>query len=228
VTDMQKLGDEVVRSLSKAAGENSLSAALIGAGILWMMTGAMRPALAPLSRMVSGVGSAGAVPLIAAKDAVVSGLGTAGEAVTAAASIAQNAVGDGGTSVAKTLSNAQQHTSRYSGEMYQSAGEMTGSLKESLSYLFEQQPLALAAVGLAIGAGIAASIPTSDIEIEFMGQASTDVASSLSALVSEQAGAVKDAVLNVADKQGLTPDKAKEAVQAGIEKVKSVIAPSTH
>lgn len=227
MTDIQKIGDDLVRSLSKAASENPLSAALIGAGALWMMAGATRPTLAPLANMAAGIGSAAIEPLTAVKNVTSDGAAAVGETARNVAVAAQHAIEDGSASIADASSDIRHNALNYAGEVYETAHKMSGSLKETLSQFFEEQPLALAAVGLAIGAGIAAAIPASNAEKEIMGETSGDISSSISSFVSERAKDIKDAVLNEASEQGLTPDKVSEAAQTVGQKAKSVLTPGT-
>ena len=228
MTDIQKIGDDLVRSLSKAASENPLSAALIGAGVLWMMAGATRPTLAPLANMAAGMGSAAIGPLTAVKNVTVDGATAVGEAARNVAGPTQQVIEDGSASIADVSSDIRHNASNYAGEVYETAHQMSGSLKATLSQLFKEQPLALAAVGLAIGAGIAAAIPASDTEKEIMGKTSGDVSSSVSSFVSQRAKDIKDAVMNEASEQGLTPDKISEAAQTVGQKAKSVLTPGTN
>ena len=83
---------------------------------------------------------------------------------------------------------------------------------------FEGQPLLLGVVGIAIGAGIAASIPTTEAENKVMGGASDFVREA----VSEKAAQVKemaDAAVHEAKAQGLTSAAAGEALRAIGDKV---------
>jgi hypothetical protein len=78
--------------------------------------------------------------------------------------------------------------------------------------VFERQPLLLGAVGIAIGAGIAASIPATEVENRVMGQASDFVRDA----VSEKTAEIKkmaDAGLHEARAQGLTPGAAGDALR---------------
>jgi hypothetical protein len=184
-----------------------------------MMAGATRPALTPLSRVAASIGSAAAVPLTAVKNAAVEGF--AGEAATSATGAVQQAISEGGSVLADVSNDLHQRTSAFANDARDSGGQIASGLKQTLSHLFEQQPLALAAVGLAIGAGIAAAIPTSDVEHEIMGESSEDLAS----FVSDRTKEVKDAVLNEAREQGLTPDAVSEAAQTIVEKAKLVVTP---
>lgn len=81
-----------------------------------------------------------------------------------------------------------------------------------------KQPLALGAIGLAIGAGIAAALPVSDMEQDYFGEASDAVRAKASEFVSEQGArvaSVADDVVGAATEearnQGLTVEDAKTA-----------------
>ena len=90
----------------------------------------------------------------------------------------------------------------------QKAGADWGrSAQRSLAELFNRQPLVLGAVGLAIGAGIAASWPTSEVERRFMGDASETLKEKAHELATDKAHQVKSAAeraLQEAEDQGLT------------------------
>jgi hypothetical protein len=95
------------------------------------------------------------------------------------------------------------------------------TVQQSIGELFERQPLLLGAVGIAIGAGIAASIPATEAENNVMGGASDFVRDA----VSEKAAQVKemaDAAVHEAKTQGLTPEAASEALRAIRDKVGGV------
>jgi hypothetical protein len=91
--------------------------------------------------------------------------------------------------------------------------------RQNLAELFRAQPLALGAIGLAIGAGIAAALPATEIEAEYLGEASDSFKEQAVDFASEQATraatVAEDVVTAVSDearKQGLTLDAAKSAV----------------
>src|SRR5205823_5215559 len=76
------------------------------------------------------------------------------------------------------------------------------------------QPLAIGAVGLAIGAAIAAAFPTTETEAEYLGETSDfvkDKASELAGEGSERATEVAEAVADEARQQGLTTEGLKAA-----------------
>ena len=106
------------------------------------------------------------------------------------------------------------------------ASELTGSNQNKLAEMFEKQPLLIGAVGLAVGAAIAASIPVSDAENRFMGETADSVKEQVQDLVTEktkQAEALATKGLAEAKAQGLTPAAAGEALRGVTEKVADVV-----
>jgi len=96
---------------------------------------------------------------------------------------------------------------------------MLDTARSNLTELFRAQPLALGAIGLAIGAGIAAALPSSEVESAHLGETSDTVKAKATAFASEQtdratkvAKDVMGAVTEEARKQGLTVEDAKSAV----------------
>ena len=88
--------------------------------------------------------------------------------------------------------------------------------RDGLSDLFRTQPLALGAIGLAIGAGIAAALPKTDVEDAYLGEASQTVKTQAAEIAGQQvekatalANDVVEAASAEARKQGLTPDGVK-------------------
>ncbi len=108
----------------------------------------------------------------------------------------------------------------------QHAGAEWGrSAQQSLAELFERQPLVLGAVGLAIGAGIAASLPTSEAETRLMGEASETLkekAYDLASDKAQQAKSMAERGLQEAEAQGLTPRAAGDALRGLTDKVVGV------
>jgi hypothetical protein len=134
---------------------------------------------------------------------------TAGQAADAIAS-AYDATTDIATRAANTVSNAATSAAH---TMQQTGTKWGNTVQHSIADLFERQPLLLGAVGVAIGAGIAASIPTTDVENKVMGDASDLVRDT----VSEQTAKVRkmaDAAVEEAKEQGFTPEAAGEALRA--------------
>ena len=56
-----------------------------------------------------------------------------------------------------------------------SGADIIDTVRSNLSDLFRAQPLALGAIGIAIGAGIAAALPATEIEADYLGETSDTV-----------------------------------------------------
>jgi len=118
---------------------------------------------------------------------------------------------------------------QYARVIPESGGQMMSTLRSNLSELFEAQPLALGAIGLAIGAGIAAAVPSTQMEAEYLGEVSDAVKEKAKQFATEQterATAMADDALNAAAeearKQGLSVEGAKSAASEVSEKVSRV------
>jgi hypothetical protein len=107
----------------------------------------------------------------------------------------------------------------YAQNIPDAGGTLFNTARDNLSELFRAQPLALGAIGLAIGAGIAAALPATDVEAEYLGEASDTLKEQAAGFATEQvnraATVAEDVVTAMSDearKQGLTLDAAKSAV----------------
>jgi hypothetical protein len=192
-----------VEDLRDAAGRNPVSAALIGMGVLWMLTGAKSPA--GVRRVLR---NAGLDQVPDALSEVRSGLREkAGSDV--AASTLEAARGRG----ASVIDDVVEY-----GRAMIEPGPVFETARDGLSELFRAQPLALGAIGLAIGAGIAAALPKTDVEDAYLGEASRTLKTEAAEIAGQQvekatalANDVVEAASAEARKQGLTPDGAKAA-----------------
>jgi hypothetical protein len=94
-----------------------------------------------------------------------------------------------------------------------------------MAELFERQPLVLGAVGLAIGAGLAASLPLSETENRLMGGTSEALKERAQNLLSDKAEEAKDLAqrtLHETQAQGLTPRAAGDALRGLGDKIVGV------
>jgi hypothetical protein len=222
MSDISGKGSDFVRDLGEAARKNPLSAAFIGMGILWLFTGS-RPVertsdfvrRTGFDRIPDAAGNA----FEAARSTVRSGADSVGEHVTSAKD-ALRAGGadalDGATRLGRDYADA---ASDYARSIPDAGAEMFDTARSNLTELFRAQPLALGAVGLAIGAGIAAALPSSEVEAGYLGETSDTVKAKAANFAAEQtaratavAEDVMEAVTEEARKQGLTVEGAKSAV----------------
>jgi hypothetical protein len=206
-------GSSFVGDLRDAAARNPVSAALIGMGIVWMLTGAKSP---------GGVlRNAGLDRIPDTLDDVGSGLKEKAGSVADAAALTLDAARERGTS---TIDNVADY-----GRALAQPAAVLDSARDGLTELFRAQPLALGAIGLAIGAGIAAALPKTDVENAYLGEASQTIKTQAAEITGQQvekatalASDVVEAAAAEARKQGLTPDGAKAAaedVKARVERV---------
>jgi hypothetical protein len=205
MNDKTESGSSFVQDLRDAAARNPVSAALIGMGVLWMLTGAKSPV---------GTGnffrSAGFDRVPEALDEA-SGLKESADSVSEVAASTLDAVRERGAS---TLDNVADF-----GRGMPDPGAVFDTARDSLTELFRTQPLALGAIGLAIGAGIAAALPKTDVEDAYLGEVSQTVKAQAAEIAGQQferatdlASEVVEAASEEARKQGLTPDGARAAV----------------
>jgi hypothetical protein len=222
MSDLSEKTSDFVRDLSAAARKNPISAALIGMGAVWLFTGGRTA-----ERVGDLVRSAGfdRIPDAAgnALDAARSTLRSGTESVSKGVSSATETVRDAGTAgldrVARAGSEVADKAYGYAQNIPDASGALFSTARENLSELFRAQPLVLGAVGLAIGAGIAAALPATDLEAEYFGEASDNFKEQAVDFASEQvsraatvAEEVVAAVSDEARKQGLTVDAAKSAI----------------
>jgi hypothetical protein len=222
-----------VRDLGEAARQNPLSAALIGMGVLWLFTGGRTAERAGEFVRRSGfdqIPDAADDALEAARSTFRSGADAIGERVGSA----KDALRDGGAGALDSATRLGRDyadtASEYMNSMPGAAAEMFGTLHSNLTDVFRAQPLALGAIGLAIGAGIAAALPSSELEAAYLGETSDLVKANAAEFASEQmaratkvAGNVMGAVTEEARWQRLTVEDAKSAVGDFSAKVGRVV-----
>ena len=202
MTDMTEKGSDFVKDLGDAARRNPISAALIGMGIVWLFAGkaAVRP-----SEVLEGTG------LDRLPDAARNAMSATQDRVASAADTLRTTSGDG-------IETATRMASEYSKALPDSA-DVLATVRGNLTDLFKAQPLALGAIGLAIGAGIAAALPNTDIEKSYLGETSETLKSKAAEIAGQQidkaatvAAAVVETAADEARRQGLTIDGAKAAM----------------
>jgi hypothetical protein len=220
MTDISERGADFVRDLGEAARNNPLSAALIGMGVLWLFTG-NRPVERAGDFVRSGfdrIPDAAGNMYEAARSTVKSSADTVAGGFTSAS----EKLRDGGSAVLDSAArfgrDQADAASEYTRSIQESGPAMFDTVRSNLSELFEAQPLALGAIGLAIGAGIAAALPPSEVESAYLGETSDTVKAKAAEFAAEQtarattvAQDVMGAVTDEARKQGLTVEGAKSA-----------------
>jgi hypothetical protein len=236
MNNVSEKGSDFIQDLGDAVRKNPLSAALIGMGVLWLFAGNR-----PLVRVGEFARSSGLdrIPDAAgnAYDAARSTLRSGTDAVSDRATSASGFVKDG---LADTVDSATRYgreyadtASEYFAAMPGSAAEIVDSVRSNLTDVFRAQPLALGAIGIAIGAGIAAAFPGTEMEANYLGETSDNVRAKAAQFAAEQtervksvAGNVVEAVKEEASNQGLTLESAKAAAGDISAKVGRVVEAS--
>jgi hypothetical protein len=213
MTDMTEKGSDFVKDLGDAARRNPISAALIGMGIVWLFAGkaTVRP-----SEFLERTG------LDRLPDAARNAMSATQDRVASAADTLRTTSSDG-------IETATRMASEYSKALPDSA-DVLATVRGNLTDLFKAQPLALGAIGLAIGAGIAAALPNTDIEKSYLGETSETLKSKAAEIAGQQidkaatvAAAVVETAADEARRQGLTIDGAKAAMDDLSGKVGRVV-----
>jgi len=223
MSDISEKGSDFLRDLGNAARKNPLSTALIGMGVLWLFTGS-RPVeraeeivrrTARFDRIPDAAGNA----FEAARSTFRSGADSIGEHVTSAKDALRDGGADALDSATRFGRDYADAGSDYARSIAGAGAEMFDAARSNLTELFRTQPLALGAIGFAIGAGIAAALPSSEVEAAYLGETSDTVKAKAAEFVAEQtarattvAEGVMGAVTEEARKEGLTVEGAKSAV----------------
>jgi len=249
-----RAGSDFLGDLGRAARDNPVPAALIGMGVLWMLSGGKRVpvgrvaegAVASLEAGRSAVRSGAAAASEAASDGVSKAGSRIGETVQSMGETVQNVGAKLGESVAAAGDNVKATGSAAVDQMAQTAQSLPGrvqnmrvspgaasdflaNIRAGASEALERQPLLLGAVGIAIGAGIAASLPLFAREAELLRPATEglkdrteDFALDQAKRAGELASNVASAATEEARAQGLTMEGAKAAAAELGGKLKNI------
>jgi hypothetical protein len=126
-------------------------------------------------------------------------------------------------------SDFAQQASDFGRAIPETGADLFSSARSSLTDLFNEQPLMLGAIGIAIGAGIAASLPTTQIESEYFGETADEFKAKAGEFAQQQTENAQDLAREVAfaaseeaRRQGLTADNLKAAVGEVGDKIRRV------
>jgi hypothetical protein len=214
-------GEDFVKSLGKAVRENPLPSALIGMGLVWLFTAAKTPSKSGVDAAMGGATELGA--------RLGEGARNLNASVTGALVTAGNSVRDGGAVMAqKTSDGLSSLSGAFDNQFFSTA-------RSNMSDLLQRQPLVLGAIGLAIGAGVAASLRTTETEVEIFGEASTELqgkARDFGVQQTRRATEVLDGVATTvaqeARAQGLTSEAATRKVGNVASAIKGVLNEAPH
>jgi hypothetical protein len=208
-----------IDNLGRAAQRNPLSAALIGMGILWLVAGKST------GRVTDLLQSTG---LDRIPDTVRDTFSSVQSDLGDRTAAARNAARSSFNAVRDKSGDAVNQAAEFAGGIPNS--DALGTARDNLAALFKAQPLALGAIGLAIGAGIAAALPATEVESAYLGEASETVRSKSAEIAGQQVDKAKtlatqviDAATEEASKQGLTTEGVEAAAADLASKVGRVV-----
>jgi ElaB/YqjD/DUF883 family membrane-anchored ribosome-binding protein len=234
---------DFLADLGDAARRNPVSTALIGMGLLWLVMGgkpaakaaelARRSGLDRLPDAAADAFASGRSSLQDGVDRVTERLSDVTESAGAFADTASRTVRDRAGAV-------YDSASRYGSDLVDAASdygrgipdqgkELLDSTRSKLSSMLNDQPLLLGALGIAIGAGIAASFPATQVEAAYLGEFSDELKESATAFATGQTEQIKQAAseaVEEARRQGFSTEGLKTAAADVGDKVKRVVESS--
>jgi hypothetical protein len=236
------------KNLNGAVRDNPIAAGAIGVGVLWMLFGSSK-----LSRLGGSVidasqstaGAVGSGARTLAKN-VGDGIAATGMRAGEIAQDAGNTVKSGVQNADSIARNAMDTASNIFSKQGQGGTDLTGpatssltdtltssatSVRKNLSIALERQPLLLGVIGLAVGAGIAATFASTQTEDELVGERAARLRDDVAELAADKADFVRTRAKQVLEEvgkeaaaQGLTPAAAKDQFKSVAEKIKTVAA----
>jgi hypothetical protein len=233
---------EGARSRAAAVGDAVSDAASSVGGVV-------SGAASSVGNRVSGAAAAAGDAAASAAQQVRQGVRQAGDTVAGVA----GQIGQGARDLGDRVSGAANEMAHGAREVGEAAHEFSAAMgeqiadtaertrrqaamaarkaKEKAQSLVEEQPLLVGAMALALGAAIAAFLPPTKAEDEFMGETSDNVKETLAEAAGEQyqkakevAGTVAARAKEVAVEEGLTADSAADIVRSVGDKVKRVVS----
>ncbi len=245
-TDMRRTGDALMASVR----DNPIGAALLGMGLVWMVAsraGATRAVGRALNStgeaLSSGASAAGQAARRAGATMADAGA-AAGDAIGETMNAATRQVREAADGLAATgpqdaFDRANEVVDRAAAYVQDLSGKLreTGSddsalgqfraARARLAQALEDQPLLLAAGALAVGAAIAATLPVAESEKRGIRDTARDVVAGARELVQDGVVQAVDriddaarAVVEEANRRGLTPDQLKQQASAVAEKAR--------
>ena len=193
---------QYVANLGDAAQRDPIPLALVGVGLAWLMLSA-RGGQGSGSYAGDGGGrSAVGAMASSAADGVASGYDSAvGSAKGAIASVrdAATSLRDKVSQTTEALSDTVQTARGQARQVGDTARQAADRVRSGYDYLVSEQPLALGAIGLALGVALAAAAPRTRTEDELLGNASDRAKDEVAAAGREQAAKLKGAAVAAED-----------------------------
>jgi hypothetical protein len=139
----------------------------------------------------------------------------------------------GGVSDASDASAGVKRATSDASSIRASNPELFAKAQSNIADLMDRQPLVLGAIGLGVGAAMAAALPSTAVEADLVGQASADfqartheVTEEMTERAADVADNVTAAITKEAQAQGLTPDSLTRSARDVGQKVQNVVSQS--
>ena len=195
---------EFAQNLGGTAKQNPLPIALTAIGIGWLMALGRQPAQPSYGSSTSTSGL---------RDKASGAMQSASDSLSSA----RDRVSGSMSSMRGRASESMSSMRDRAGQVTESARYQWDRARGSVDYLVREQPLALGAIGLAVGAILAAMAPRTQKEEELMGEASRNLMEKAKETGSQQLEKAQETVKQVAEKaskeQPPTQTPAKPQVQ---------------
>jgi len=175
--------NEFVSNLGASVKQNPLSIVLVGVGLSWLMLSGRNPPRgigAASDEERYGVESAGAPPGVRER------AGDALDRVSAAAGSARESAAKTTQTAAEKLADAASTARDRARHAIEDGRRQARRARRGYDYLLREQPFTLGAIGLAVGAVIAAALPRTRQEDEWMGEARDHLAEKASEAAAEE------------------------------------------
>ncbi|MBX9775744.1 MAG: hypothetical protein K2Y71_15285 [Xanthobacteraceae bacterium] len=143
------------------------------------------------------------------------------DTVSRAAETARDYASDIGKTVSDKAGDYVAAVSDYAGEAGRTVADQSerlarqtqATLRQTMDRVLKEQPLAVAVMGLAAGAAVAAALPATDVERRTLGSAGEKLSEAASAVgenLSQAASKAGERLMQAADERGLNKDGLKE------------------
>ncbi|VTU38499.1 hypothetical protein H6CHR_05235 [Variovorax sp. PBL-H6] len=194
---------EYLSNLGRAAKEQPLPLALVGVGLAWMMmtNGRSSSSVADGRAFGDAVGSTAADARSRAAEGMEGLRSRAGEMsgkVSDAASQLASQTRDAAQRTSQGLSEAADAARARAAQVSEATRQGARKVRSGYDHLVNEQPLALGAIGLALGAVLAAAAPRTRQEDEWIGGTSDQLAEDAKRAGKEKLGEMQSAVSEAA------------------------------
>jgi hypothetical protein len=218
MSDTMSAASDFAKDFGAAVSRNPLPAALIGMGLVWLFAG--RPGAAGLRRSRSADSWSPGVPNRSLGESVSDYVGSGVSALRETGAATAEKAAEAASSLGRSAANLVPGTNS---DLYVNA-------RSALAETLQRQPLLLGAMGLAIGAGVAASLPITRTEADFLGETSANLQEKARAIAMEQTKRAGDAAQSLAGTaadearhQGLTPEGVRGGVAQAGQKIENLV-----